>query len=119
MAIRIIAVLLLLCLSPLAPTLTLTASVMGPPASCSCCHGMRACCCRHDRSPGWHEQSMCRSGCRGTPATAAGLAFLLAPALRTGAESVLAAPAPEHVRVAPRSHFTHSPLFQRPPPRVA
>jgi len=116
-AARLIAALLLLCLSPLAPALTLTGNANTAPAMCRCCRGKVSCCCRHSAgAAGWNSAPCCQGNCHGTPATVEVLWFVPAPVAARVPMSIA-----RRARIL-RSGLIicnapiHSPLFQRPPP---
>jgi len=116
-AARLVSALLLLCLSPLAPALELFA-VSQPAMKCSCCSGMKTCCCRHSAGkPGWNPAPQCNGSCHGTPFAFSGLAFTAPNGERARLEPVLA-PHLIALETRPRGTFLHSPLLQRPPPSL-
>jgi len=115
-AARLIAALLLLCLSPLAPALELIVTATQPATACSCCRGMKMCCCRRAAGkPGWNSTPPCGGRCNGTPFVSAGLAFVAPGRERTSLRSV-ASPQVASLQSPPRTVSLPSPLLQRPPP---
>jgi hypothetical protein len=116
-AARLIAALLLLCLSPLAPALTLTGNANTAPARCACCRGKRSCCCRHSaNAAGWNSAPCCQGNCHGTPATVVAASFVPTPLAARASMPIARRTRILLSRPTISNTLTHSPLFQRPPP---